>query len=129
EEYARQVEEEPFRRAAQKRLALEVTTLVHGAAATQGAIDASAALFGQGDLESLDAATLEAALSELPTGAGEPGSSIAQLLVDTQLVKGLGEARRAIAQGGVYVNNAKVEGDAAVLAPTDLLHGRFAVLR
>ncbi|MFC5338973.1 tyrosine--tRNA ligase [Leucobacter denitrificans] len=129
EDYARQVEEEPFRRAAQKRLALEVTTLVHGAAATQGAIDASAALFGQGELSGLDAATLAAALSELPTATGAEGSSVAQLLVDTELVKGLGEARRAIAQGGVYVNNAKVEADDAVLAAGDLLHGRYAVLR
>ena len=129
EEYAQQVEEEPFRRAAQKRLALEVTTLVHGAAATQGAIDAAAALFGQGELASLDAATLEAALTELPSATGAAGVSVAQLLVDAGLVKGLGEARRAISQGGVYVNNAKVEADDAQLQSADLLHGQFAVLR
>ncbi|MGO3148244.1 MAG: tyrosine--tRNA ligase [Leucobacter sp.] len=129
EDFARQVEEEPFKRAAQKRLALEVTTLVHGAAATQGAIDAAAALFGQGELASLDAATLEAALAELPSAIGAAGASIAQLLVDAGLVKSLGEARRAISQGGVYVNNQKVEADDAVLEASDLLHDRFAVLR
>ena len=129
EDYERQVAEEPFRRAAQKRLALEVTTLVHGAAAAQGAIDASAALFGGGDLSVLDAATLEAALSELPAAVGAAGASIAQLMVDAELVKGLGEARRAIAQGGVYVNNVKVESDDAELSRSDLLHDRFAVLR
>ncbi|QIM15979.1 tyrosine--tRNA ligase [Leucobacter insecticola] len=129
EDYARQVEEEPFKRAAQKRLALEVTTLVHGAAATQGAIDASGALFGQGDLGALDAATLEAALTELPRAPGVAGASIAQLMVDAGLVKSLGEARRAIAQGGVYVNNVAVEARDQVLAAEDLLHGKFAVLR
>ena len=129
EDYARQVAEEPFRRAAQKRLALEVTTLVHGAAAAQGAIDASAALFGGGDLSALDAVTLEAALSELPGAVGAAGASIAQLMVDAELVKGLGEARRAIAQGGVYVNNDKVETDDAELSADELLYGRFAVLR
>jgi tyrosyl-tRNA synthetase len=129
EEYERLVADEPFRRAAQKRLALEVTTLVHGAAAAQGAIDASSALFGQGDLAALDAATLEAAISELPQAAGGSGDSVAQLLVDSGLVPTLSEARRAIAQGGVYVNNEKVEAQDAALTDSDLLHGRFAVLR
>ncbi|WP_341783034.1 tyrosine--tRNA ligase [Leucobacter weissii] len=129
EEYERLVAEEPFRRAAQKRLALEVTALVHGGAAAQAAIDASAALFGQGDLASLDAATLGSAIEELPGAPGGEGSAVAQLLVDAGLVKSLGEARRAIAQGGVYVNNRQVGTEDAVLAATDLLHGRFAILR
>jgi tyrosyl-tRNA synthetase len=129
EEYERLVADEPFRRAAQKRLAIEVTTLVHGSAATQAAIDASEALFGQGDLAALDAATLASAIEELPQARGGSGDSIAQLLVDAGLVGSLSEARRAIAQGGVYVNNAKVEAQDATLAETDLLHGRFAVLR
>ncbi|WP_285895419.1 MULTISPECIES: tyrosine--tRNA ligase [unclassified Leucobacter] len=129
EDYARQVEEEPFRRAAQKRLALEVTSLVHGRAAAQGAIDASAALFGQGDLATLDEMSLSGAISELPQAAGELGASVAQLLVDANLVKSLGEARRAIAQGGVYINNVAVEADDRVLEAGDLLHGKFAVLR
>ncbi|MFA7499242.1 MAG: tyrosine--tRNA ligase [Leucobacter sp.] len=129
EDYARQVEEEPFKRAAQKRLALEVTTLVHGPAATQGAIDASGALFGRGDLAALDEASLRGAIGELPQAQGGEGSLVAQLLVDAGLVKSLGEARRAIAQGGVYVNNAVVDSDDRALAAGDLLHGRYAVLR
>ena len=129
EEYERLVAEEPFRRAAQKRLALEVTTLVHGSAAVHAAILASEALFGQGDLNALDAATLEAALDELPGASGAAGASIAQLLVDAGLVQSLGEARRAIKQGGVYVNNAQVEAEDAVLETDQLLHGSFAVLR
>lgn len=129
EEYERLVAGEPFRRAAQKRLALEVTTLVHGSAAVDAAILASEALFGQGDLAALDAATLEAALDELPGASGTAGASIAQLLVDAGLVQSLGEARRAIKQGGVYVNNAQVEAEDAVLEADQLLHGSFAVLR
>ena len=129
EEYERLVAEEPFRRAAQKRLALEVTTLVHGSAAVDAAILASEALFGQGDLAALDAATREAALYELPGASGTAGASIAQLLVDAGLVQSLGEARRAIKQGGVYVNNAQVEAEDAVLEADQLLHGSFAVLR
>nr|WP_283248409.1 tyrosine--tRNA ligase [Leucobacter allii] len=129
ESYAAQVAEEPFKRAAQKRLALEVTTLVHGAAATQGAIDASEALFGRGDLTALDEASLRGAVAELPQAPGATGAPVAQLMVDAGLVKSLGEARRAIAQGGVYVNNVAVEADDRVLAPTDLLHGAVAVLR
>ena len=129
EDYAQQVTDEPFRRAAQKRLAIEVTTLVHGAAAAQGAIDASAALFGMGELGALDEASLRGAVSELKQAVGSEGSSIAQLLIDAELVKSLSEARRAIVQGGVYVNNVKVEADDAVLASSDLLHGKYAVLR
>lgn len=127
EEYAAKVANEPFKREAQKRLAWEVTSLVHGEAATQTAIDAAGALFGQGDLTALDEATLEAALAELPNTAGTPGTSVAQLLVDTRLTKSLGEGRRAIEQGGVYLNNAKVTAVDAVA--DQLLHGRFLVLR
>ena len=129
EEYAQQVADEPFKRAAQKRLALEVTTLVHGSAATQGAIDASDALFGRGDLTTLDVATLAGATDALPQAAGSAGAEIAQLMVDAELVKSLGEARRAIKQGGVYVNNVAVAAEDQVLDAADLLHGKFAILR
>jgi tyrosyl-tRNA synthetase len=122
------VENEPFRREAQKRLAVEVTTLVHGAEATEAAIAASAALFGQGELGALDAGTLEAALRELPNTTAEPSAAIAQLLVDTGLTTSLGESRRAIAQGGVYLNNIPVAAEDGTLADADLHHG-MAVLR
>ncbi|MFC6235683.1 S4 domain-containing protein, partial [Leucobacter soli] len=84
---------------------------------------------GQGDLGALDAPTLDAALEELPVATGGAGSAVAQLLVDSGLVASLSEARRAIGQGGVYVNNVQVSADDAVLSDSDLLHGRFAVLR
>ncbi|MET0479847.1 MAG: tyrosine--tRNA ligase [Mycetocola sp.] len=118
---------EPFRREAQKRLAWEVTSLVHGAEATDAAIAASAALFGQGELESLDADTLAAALRELPHTTATAGILVTQLLVDTGLTASLGEARRAIAQGGVYLNNTKVADESAVLE--SMLAGGVAVLR
>jgi tyrosyl-tRNA synthetase len=127
EDLAKQTAEAPHLRAAQKRLALEVTSLVHSAAAAQGAIDASAALFGQGELTALDAETLAAALGELPNTNAMVGTAITQLLIDTGLCDSISAGRRAIKEGGVYLNNQKVEAEDAVL--TDLLHGKFAVLR
>jgi tyrosyl-tRNA synthetase len=128
ERLAQAVADEPFRREAQKTLAYEVTSLVHGEEATRDAIAASAALFGQGDLAELDAGTLDAALRELPNTQAAADAPVARLLVDTELTASLGESRRAIAQGGVYVNNHKVTDDAATVG-AHLLHGRFAVLR
>ncbi|MGN6206818.1 tyrosine--tRNA ligase [Humibacter sp.] len=122
------VADEPYKREAQRTLAKEVTTLVHGAAATEAVISAAEALFGNGDLEATDAATLEAALRELPNTTTAPHAPIAQLLVDTGLTSSLSEARRAIAQGGVYVNNTKVD-DAAATVATSVLPSGVAVLR
>ncbi|WP_259338670.1 tyrosine--tRNA ligase [Clavibacter phaseoli] len=127
EELARAVESEPFRREAQRALAWEVTTLVHGEHATESAIAAAQALFGQGELSALDEPTLRAALGELPSADIPVGTTVIQALIDTGLVSSAGEARRAITQGGVYVNNVAV-GDASAVVD-DLLHGRFAVIR
>ncbi len=124
---AAQTADTPHLRAAQKRLAFEVTALVHSPEAAQAAVDASAALFGQGDLEALDAATLESALRELPNADAAPETPIAQLLLDTGLVASVSAGRRAIAEGGVYLNNVKVEDEAALAG--SWLHGKFAVLR
>lgn len=122
------VAEAPFRREAQKTLAYEVTSLVHGRAATEAAIAASAALFGQGELASLDADTLAAALRELAHVETSAEATIVQLLVDTKLVSSASEARRAISQGGVYLNNVAVADDQATVG-SDLLAGNVAVLR
>ena len=127
EELAKQVSEAPYLRAAQKALAFEVTALVHGTDAAQAAVDASAALFGQGELAQLDAGTLESALSELPNVTAPNGTAVAQLLVDTGLVASLSAARRAIAEGGVYLNNEKIADESAVVSGG--IHSRFAVLR
>ena len=125
---AEAVATEPFRREAQRALAWEVTTLVHGAEATESVIAAAAALFGQGDLAVLDAGTLESALRELPNTTSPSSTPVAQLLLDTGLTTSAGEGRRAIAQGGVYVNNIRVESETATLDGT-VLPGGFAVLR
>ena len=123
--------ERPHERAAQRRLARELTTLVHGAAATESVEHASGALFGRGELDRLDESTLAAALretsvAELP--AGDPGG-IVDLLVATGLSASKGEARRTIAEGGVSVNNVRVDSDEWSATPADFLHGRWLVLR
>ena len=123
-----EVATEPFRRAAQRTLAFEVTALVHGVDATNAAIAAAEALFGQGDIAALDATTLESALRELPNTTSPASTPVAQLLVDTELVASLSAARRAIDEGGVYINNVKIEGADALLGP-HVLPSRMAVLR
>jgi len=123
------VRDEPFRREAQRVLAAEVTALIHGEAAVEASIAAADALFGQGDLTALDAATLESAIAELPSTAATADATVAQLLVDTGLVTSLSEARRAISQGGVYLNNDKVESEADLLGASDLAGGAWILRR
>ena len=128
ERYADLVRDEPFRREAQKRLALEVTGFVHGAGAVDAAIAASQALFGQGDLRALDAETLAAVIAELPRAELGESDTVVQALVATGLCSSAGEARRAIAQGGVSLNNVVVSSDDQTLEGAALA-GRAAVLR
>jgi len=127
EEYAQLVESEPFRRAAQKRLALEVCATVHGLEATAAVIAASEALFGQGELSTLDAATLRTALEELPNATVASGTPVAEALVATGLVASVSEARRAISQGGVTLDGERVADDTATVQGT--LPGTVSVLR
>ncbi len=127
EELSNQTAQSPHLRAAQKRLAFEVTSLVHSEAEANSAIAASAALFGQGELSELDVPTLESALRELPNTSATAGTAITSLLVDTGLVQSISAARRAIVEGGVYLNNRKIEDEAAVLE--DFLQEKYAVLR
>jgi tyrosyl-tRNA synthetase len=129
EELERVTAEKPQMRAAQKALAEEVTTLVHGAEATAQVIAASKALFGQGDLAELDESTLRAALAELPGTKVAELVPVAQLLADTGLVASRGAGRRTINEGGAYVNNRKIQAEDEVPAKEDLLHGRWLVLR
>jgi len=128
ERLADAVASEPFKREAQRALAHEVTSLVHGDQATAAAAAAGQALFGQGDLSALDESTLQSAIAELPTAPADSTSTVAQLLVDSGLTTSLGESRRAIDQGGVYLNNEKVT-DASETVEGRLLYGRIAVLR
>ena len=124
----------PAAREAQRTLAQDMTTLVHGADECARVIAASRALFGQGALEELDEATLAAALAEvrpfrLEIGAGDDLPTVASLMASAAVVDSVSAARRAIKEGGAYLNNEKVDGEQAVAAREQLLHGRFLVLR
>ncbi|GHA18642.1 tyrosine--tRNA ligase [Streptomyces tauricus] len=129
EELEKLTEERPQARAAQRALAEELTTLVHGAGQTAAVIAASRALFGQGELAELDAATLSAALSELPRVRVSSLGPVVDLFAEVGLVASKSAARRAVKEGGAYVNNVKVSSEDAVPAAEDLLHGRWLVLR
>ncbi len=123
--------ERPQQRAAQRRLARELTVLVHGEAATDAVEHASRALFGQGELDRLDAATLEAALRETAVAELHPGApdDIVELLVASGLADSRKAARRTIGEGGVSVNNERIAADDWTPQPADFLHGRWLVLR
>lgn len=123
------VRERPAAREAQRALAEDVTALVHGAGATAKAVAASQALFGRGSLASLDDETLDAAVAELPSALGTVGDSLVDLFAATGLVASKGAARRAVAEGGLSVNNERVSDEAALLTAEQLLGGRYAVLR
>lgn len=130
EELERAVADEPFRREAQKRLAWEVTVLVHGEDATVKAIAAAEALFGKGEISEIDEQTLQAIAAEVPTAAlsAEEATPIA-LLTAPELLKTNSEARRAIKDGGAYVNNAKVTDAESPVAESIWLHGKYLVVR
>ncbi len=123
----------PAARAGQRALAEEMTTLVHGADECRRAIAASQALFGQGALEDLDERTLAAVLAEVPhkrlSASAHAEFRVESLMADAGIVPSKGAARRAIAEGGAYLNNRRITDVDAVVSPGDLLHGRYIVLR
>ena len=127
---AESVRTQPAARHAQRTLAREVTTLVHGARATERVEAASAALFGRGELADLDGQTLAEAVAEVPRGqirAGE--STIVDALIATGLAGGRNAARRTVADGGAYLNNTKIIDADRVINATDLLTGKVALVR
>ncbi|PFG19444.1 tyrosine--tRNA ligase [Serinibacter salmoneus] len=123
--------EKPAARLAQRTLAGDVTTLVHGESATTAVQAASQALFGRGELRDLPAEVVDAAVSELPRAEVTLGSTtVLDAFVASGLVKGRNEARRTLAEGGVYVNNVKQDDGDRVLSAEDLLSGgRHILLR
>ncbi|WP_205323574.1 tyrosine--tRNA ligase [Glycomyces sp. YM15] len=130
EELERATAEKPAARLAQKALAEEMTTLLHGAEETAHVVAASQALFGRGELAELPESTLRAALVE--AGLAEftkPDVTVAEAMKESGVVASLGEARRAAKEGGAYLNNVRVSDPAAVIDPSDLLHGRYGVIR
>jgi tyrosyl-tRNA synthetase len=128
-----QTAERPAARIGQRVLAEDLTTLVHGSEEYARAVAASQALFGQGDLRALDERTLTAALAEVPSATlSAPGDAlpqVAELMAEAGIVASKSAARRAIAEGGAYLNNAKVTDQDSVPLASDLLHGKFLVLR
>jgi tyrosyl-tRNA synthetase len=119
----------PEAREAQRVLARELTALVHGEAAAAEAVAASQSLFGSGDLRAIDRVTFESAVADLPRAeVSSPLPGVVDLLVASGLARSRGDARRALEQGGVYVNNERVQTDEPPAADA-LLHGRWLLLR
>jgi tyrosyl-tRNA synthetase len=136
EELERETAKRPAARTAQRVLADDVTTLVHGPEEHARVVAASQALFGQGDLRALDEKTLAAALAEVPSVSLEARDvrvgglpPAADLMAATGIAPSKSAARRAITEGGAYLNNVRVTAQDAVPSVNDLLHGRFLVLR
>jgi tyrosyl-tRNA synthetase len=133
EELERLARQAPAAREAQRVLAGDVTTLVHGEQECAKAAAASRALFGQGELADLDERTLAAALAEVPSVTVRPAPSglptVVDLLTATGIAASKSAARRAIAEGGAYLNNQRVLTEEAEPGQSDLLHGRFLVVR
>ncbi|WP_190823304.1 tyrosine--tRNA ligase [Saccharopolyspora pogona] len=131
DELERTTAERPQLRAGQRRLAEELTTLVHGADQTRKVVAASQALFGKGEIADLDESTLDAVMAAVSTAevrlADAP--TIVDLLVETGLANGKGAARRTIKEGGAYVNNDKIADEEWSPSKDDLLHGRWLVIR
>jgi hypothetical protein len=127
-ELAAQVESEPSKRDAQRRLAWEVTALVHGDAAADAVVAASAALFGNGDLFALDSDTVAGATTELPQAKVSADTLVTSALVDSGLCSSLSDARRAIQQGGVSINNEAVAAETDVVGDRTLAGG-VSILR
>ena len=119
----------PFKREAQKALADDVTDLVHGESERKAAVAAAGALFGRGELAELQPQTLERVLREVGGKPVAADTSIVDAMAEAGIVESKSAARRAIAEGGAYLNNEKVTDPDLVLSPERLLHGRFAVLR
>ncbi|WP_408631950.1 tyrosine--tRNA ligase [Micromonospora palythoicola] len=129
EELEKETAERPASRAAQRALAEELTTLVHGEREMAQVVAASQALFGRGSLDELSAVTLRAALTEAGLVRLDDLPDVATLFKESGLVPSMKEARRVIAEGGAYVNNIRVVAADAVVSPADLLHDRYLVLR
>ena len=132
DELERQTGEQPQLRAAQRALADDVTALVHSPAERDAAVAAAAALFGRSELADLSESVLAGVVAEVggvPIPAGTDLPSVAEALTSSGVVSSKAAARRAIAEGGAYVNNRKVTDPDATLAEQDLLHGRYIILR
>ena len=126
--------EAPFKRIAQRALADELTSLVHGDHASEQAAAAGRALFSGGDLSSIEQDTVAAALASAPHSSWKQEGpdewpSVVDLLVTSGLAESRGAARRTIKEGGAYLNNERIVDESAVAEPSALVHGRWWLLR
>ena len=124
-------EREPHLRLGQRRLAAELTAIVHGETAATSAVEASDVLFEPGvDLGSVSVSALEFVSGEIPsTKRSKLESGIVDLLVETQLSRSRKEAKRSVSEGGVYLNGDRVTDADYLPAARDLLHGKYLLLR
>lgn len=132
EELIEKVKTNPGAREAHRELAREMTTLIHGSAMAKSVEEAAKALFGQGEIGDLDLKTLDSALSQLPKTIikkGDPYPTWVDLLAATGVVESKSAARRIVKEGGGYLNNKKVESEDFTPSKTDLLHGKYLLLR
>jgi tyrosyl-tRNA synthetase len=129
EALGRAVAAEPFKRDAQRMLAADVTTLVHGSAALDVVVAASQAIFGRGELAGLDAATLAGVADSVPSAVVAAGTTIVDALVASGLAESRSEARRVVADGGAYLNNESVADPDFALTPAAAIAGGWAVVR
>jgi tyrosyl-tRNA synthetase len=130
EDLDRQTVEAPHLRAAQRALADDVTDLVHSPAEREAAVQAAGALFGRGELRDLPASTLTAVVNEVGGATvALDGLTVADAMVAAGVVTSKSAARRAVVEGGAYVNNVKAVDPDAALTAADLLDGRHVVVR
>ena len=122
---------DPGRRPGQRRLAAEITRIVHGDAAATAAAGASEVLFGGAvPVRQASAAALAFVCEEVPSGPLRAlGASVVDVLVDAELAQSRSEARRALAEGSVYINGERTSDPERVVDANDLLHGRYVLLR
>ena len=133
-EYQHLVDERPEQREAQRRLAQDLTRMIHGETAVSKSEQAAKVLFG-GDLDGLDSSDIQDIFADVPSSAlpkseleGE-GFSVVDLLVDAGLAQSKGDARRTIQGGGVYLNSQRIEDAGQQITMNDTFEGQFLVLR
>jgi len=132
EELFVELKNNPGARVAHRALARELTTLVHGESECEQAEAAAEALFGQGEISDLSEKTLASALSQLPRttiSRGDAFPTWVDLLAATGVVDSKSAARRIVKEGGAYLNNQKISGEDFAPSESDLIHGRFLLLR
>jgi len=122
---------DPSRREAQGKLAVAVTSMVHGKQAADNARAVNAILFSDLDPRNVEPSALELLAQEIPTARVPEGDglSLVDAVIHAGLAKSKSEARRAIEQGGIYVNQQRVKDPARKVEPVDWLSGGNLLLR